>query len=24
MSKGRITAEIDGTELTKENLIKHA
>ena len=24
MSKGRITAEINGTELTKENLIKHA
>jgi ribose transport system ATP-binding protein len=24
MSKGRITAEIEGTELTKENLIKHA
>ena len=24
MSKGRITAEIDGAELTKENLIKHA
>jgi ribose transport system ATP-binding protein len=24
MSKGRITAEFDGTELTKENLMKYA